>query len=61
MLEHFFSMITGGEAAILLETTRRALGNQSQSKQELRSRWNEYILIYLVNEYILTAEYILIY
>ena len=26
-------MITEGEAAILLETTRRALGNQSQSKQ----------------------------
>ena len=25
-------MITEGEAAILLETTRRALGNQSQSK-----------------------------
>ena len=28
-------MITEGEAAILLETTRRALGNQSQSKQRL--------------------------
>ena len=26
-------MITEGEAAILLETTRRAFGNQSQSKQ----------------------------
>ena len=28
-----FSMITEGEAAILLETTQRAFRNQSQSKQ----------------------------
>ena len=49
-------MITEGEAAILLETTRRALGNQSQSKQRStlqinfrRQIWNEIYHIYHIS------------
>ena len=44
-----FSMITEGEAAILLETTRHALGNQWQSKQRSTlCKWNIHIMMTLV-------------
>ena len=65
-------MITEGEAAILLETTRRALGNLSQSKQRSTLVWGQDLLLrerssgtvlvssYMLNSYI-GAEFLELY
>ena len=37
-------MITEGEAAIPLETTRRAFGNQEKSKQRSAIVWTKYFI-----------------
>ena len=52
-------MITEGEAAILLETTRRAFGNQSQSKQRpTLVNYKKSIIEYLLKYYYEKLDYL---